>query len=151
MKRNSITEFELEKQGYRIRLKRVPPELGKHEDALSTSVATKSFSLEPSGEKIPPQPQPPLQQPLSTATQHQQEVIIKSPMVGTFYRAPAPGAPPFVDIGSQVNPDTIICIIEAMKVMNEIKAEVTGTITAILAENGKAVEYGQPLFKIRPA
>lgn len=71
---------------------------------------------------------------------------INSPIVGTFYRAPAPDAEPFVQIGSKVTPETVICIVEAMKVMNEIKAETTGTIKEVLVENAQAVEYGQPLF-----
>jgi acetyl-CoA carboxylase biotin carboxyl carrier protein len=70
-------------------------------------------------------------------------------MVGTFYSAPSPDAAPFVSVGQQISPDTTICIIEAMKVMNEIKAEVSGVVTEILAENGKPVQYGQPLFRIR--
>ncbi|HYD74900.1 acetyl-CoA carboxylase biotin carboxyl carrier protein [Ramlibacter sp.] len=73
---------------------------------------------------------------------------IKSPMVGTFYRASSPGAKPFVDVGSQVKEGDTVCIIEAMKILNEIEADKTGTITQILCENGQAVEYGQPLFVI---
>ena len=75
----------------------------------------------------------------------------KSPMVGSFYRAPSPESPPFVTEGDKVNNETILCIIEAMKVMNEIKAEVSGEVTEILVENGEAVEFGQPLFLIRRA
>jgi acetyl-CoA carboxylase biotin carboxyl carrier protein len=78
------------------------------------------------------------------------EVDIKSPMIGTFYRTPSPDAAAYVDIGSEVGPDTVVCIIEAMKVMNEIKAEAKGVITQILVEGAKPVEFGQPLFKIRP-
>ncbi|HEY5752970.1 MAG TPA: acetyl-CoA carboxylase biotin carboxyl carrier protein [Chthoniobacterales bacterium] len=74
---------------------------------------------------------------------------ITSPMVGTFYRAPSPEAAAFVGIGDRVTEDTVVCIIEAMKVMNEIKAEVSGVITEVLAENGKPVQFGQPLFKIK--
>jgi acetyl-CoA carboxylase biotin carboxyl carrier protein len=70
-------------------------------------------------------------------------------MVGTFYAAASPDSPAFVSIGQQVTPDTVICIIEAMKVMNEIKAETSGTVVEILAENGKPVQYGQPLFRLR--
>jgi acetyl-CoA carboxylase biotin carboxyl carrier protein len=70
-------------------------------------------------------------------------------MVGTFYAAASPDSPAFVSVGQQVTPDTVICIIEAMKVMNEIKAETSGTIAEILAENGKPVQYGQPLFRLR--
>ena len=72
-------------------------------------------------------------------------------MIGTFYRAPSPEANSYVEIGTEVNPDTVVCIIEAMKVMNEIKAEVKGVITQVLVENAKPVEFGQPLFKTRPA
>ena len=71
-------------------------------------------------------------------------------MIGTFYRSPSPEAGSYVEIGTEVNPDTVVCIIEAMKVMNEIKAEAKGVITQILMENAKPVEFGQPLFKIRP-
>jgi acetyl-CoA carboxylase biotin carboxyl carrier protein len=74
--------------------------------------------------------------------------VVKSPMVGTFYRSSSPGAKPFVEIGSQVKEGETICIIEAMKILNEIEADKTGTITEILCENGQAVEYGQPLFVI---
>ena len=78
-------------------------------------------------------------------------VPISSPMVGTFYTASDPESPPFVTVGSSVGPDTVVCIIEAMKVFNEIKAEVTGTIERILVQNEQPVEFGQPLFLIRPA
>jgi acetyl-CoA carboxylase biotin carboxyl carrier protein len=75
---------------------------------------------------------------------------IKSPMIGTFYRAPSPEAGNYVEVGSEVGPETAVCIIEAMKVMNEIKAETRGVITQILVDNAKPVEFGQPLFKIKP-
>ncbi len=75
--------------------------------------------------------------------------VLKSPMVGTFYRSPSPETDPFVDVGAVVGEDTVICIIEAMKVMNEIKAELRGTILEILVENGEPVEFGQPLFVIK--
>ncbi|CAN7597536.1 MULTISPECIES: acetyl-CoA carboxylase biotin carboxyl carrier protein [unclassified Acidovorax] len=74
--------------------------------------------------------------------------IVKSPMVGTFYRSSSPGAKPFVEVGSQVKEGETICIIEAMKILNEIEADKSGTVTRILGENGQAVEYGQPLFVI---
>ncbi|MFO0828642.1 MAG: acetyl-CoA carboxylase biotin carboxyl carrier protein [Phycisphaerales bacterium] len=75
---------------------------------------------------------------------------IESPMVGTFYSAAGPGKPPFVQVGSHVGPDTIVCLIEAMKIFNEIKAECSGTIEAVLVKNGSPVEFGQPLFRVRP-
>jgi len=71
-------------------------------------------------------------------------------MIGTLYRSPSPESGPYVDVGTEVNAESVVCIIEAMKVMNEIKAEVKGVITQILVENGKPVEFGQPLFKVRP-
>ena len=75
---------------------------------------------------------------------------MKSPIVGTYYDSPAPGAPPFVRVGDQVEPGTVLCIIESMKLMNEIESEVAGTIVAKLCENGRPVEYGEALFAIRP-
>ncbi len=75
---------------------------------------------------------------------------IESPMVGTFYTMPGPGKPVFVQVGSKVNADTIVCLIEAMKIFNEIKAEMSGTVEAVLVKHGTAVEFGQPLFRIRP-
>ena len=79
------------------------------------------------------------------------ELDIKSPMIGTFYRTPSPESAAYVEVGTEVGPETVVCIIEAMKVMNEIKAEVKGVVTQILVEGGKPVEFGQPLFKVRPS
>jgi acetyl-CoA carboxylase biotin carboxyl carrier protein len=75
---------------------------------------------------------------------------IKAPLVGTFYQAASPDSEPYVEVGAHVEPQTVVCIIEAMKVMNEIKAEVSGTLVAVLATNGQAVQYGQTLFKVQP-
>lgn len=77
-------------------------------------------------------------------------IDIKSPTVGTFYAAPSPGEPAFVTVGSVVTPETIVCLLEAMKVFNQIPSEVSGTITAILVKSGDAIEFGQPLFRVRP-
>jgi acetyl-CoA carboxylase biotin carboxyl carrier protein len=76
-------------------------------------------------------------------------ITIKSPIVGTFYSSPSPDSPAYVKVGDKVNPESVVCIIEAMKVMNEIKAELSGTITEIVAQNGQAIEYGQILFKLK--
>jgi acetyl-CoA carboxylase biotin carboxyl carrier protein len=76
---------------------------------------------------------------------------ITAPMLGTFYRAEAPGKPPFVDVGQKVEPDTIVCIIEVMKMMNSVTAGVSGTIAEVVPENAELVEYGQPLFRVQPA
>ena len=80
-----------------------------------------------------------------------EEIIVRSPVVGTFWIRPAPGEPPFVQVGDLVQPGQILCIVEAMKVMNEVRAEVAGVVEEILAEEGDPVEYGQPLFRLRPA
>jgi acetyl-CoA carboxylase biotin carboxyl carrier protein len=146
MKKNSISEFELERQDFKIRLKR-SPNGGVHvvpsEDAPAVAYANPVATL-PSPSAAPAVPAA----AVATPTAPEQE--IKSPMIGTFYRAPSPEAAPYVEVGSEVNPDTVVCIIEAMKVMNEIKAETKGVITQVLVENAKPVEFGQPLFKVRP-
>ena len=140
MKKNSVSEFELEKQDFKIRLKRginggaVPV---PNEDALPVVYAS--------------QPALGAAAPAATpAPEVSNEIEVKSPMIGTFYRSPSPESGSYVEIGIEVNPDTVVCIIEAMKVMNEIKAEVKGVITQVLVENAKPVEFGQPLFKVRP-
>lgn len=143
MKKNSISEFELEREAFKIRLKRGFSALPTAEDAvvaLPTLPATGAVANTPTA--IPA----PVASPPASA-----EVEIKSPMIGTFYRSPSPEAAAYVEVGSQVNPDTVVCIIEAMKVMNEIKAEVKGVVTEILVENAKPVEFSQPMFRIRPA
>jgi acetyl-CoA carboxylase biotin carboxyl carrier protein len=80
-----------------------------------------------------------------------EEILVRSPVVGTFWIRPAPGEPPFVQVGDLVQPGQVLCIVEAMKVMNEVRAEVAGVVEEILAEEGDPVEYGQPLFRLRPA
>ena len=135
MKKNSIAEFELEKQDFKIRLKR--GNLGgvaAYEDAPV----------------LQPYAAPAAVAALPAASATSTDAEIKSPMIGTLYRSPSPEAAPYVEVGTEVGPDTVVCIIEAMKVMNEIKAETRGVITAIIAENSKPVEFGQALFKIRP-
>jgi acetyl-CoA carboxylase biotin carboxyl carrier protein len=140
MKKNSISEFELERQDFKIRLKR-GSNGGVHssypEEALSGS-PMQHLAAAATG---------PVSLPAPAVTS---DIEIKSPMVGTFYRAPSPESANYAEIGSEVNSDTVVCIIEAMKVMNEIKAEVKGVITQVLVDNAKPVEFGQPLFKIRP-
>jgi acetyl-CoA carboxylase biotin carboxyl carrier protein len=141
MKKNSITEFELERQDSKIRLKRgLSGQSGGAEDPLPSLSGGSVVS------QVAPQNAATVPTPVATG-----EVEIKSPMIGTFYRAPSPEAGTYAEVGSDVNPDSVVCIIEAMKVMNEIKAEVKGVITQILVENAKPVEFGQPLFKVRPS
>jgi acetyl-CoA carboxylase biotin carboxyl carrier protein len=141
MKKNSISEFELERQEFKIKLKRggIGQPAVSYEDLGTLSSPAHS----PAGLQAPP-PQG------YSAAAAPGTTDIKSPMIGTFYRAASPDAPNYVEIGSEVNPETVVCIIEAMKVMNEIKAETRGVITQILLDNAKPVEFGQPMFKIRP-
>jgi acetyl-CoA carboxylase biotin carboxyl carrier protein len=108
----------------------------------------------PAPATVPPPPgstptDPGTQAPAEATSQEQDVHIIPSPIVGTFYRSPSPNADPFVKIGSNVEHETVVCIIEAMKLMNEIQAEATGEVVKIYVENGQPVEYGQPLFGIR--
>jgi len=144
MKKNSVSEFELEKQDFKIKLKR-----GVNGGQTSTVfdetpmvqyVPASSLAVAP----VAAVANPPITPPISN------ELEIKSPMIGTFYRAPSPEAASYVEVGTEVSPETVVCIIEAMKVMNEIKAEAKGVITQTLVENAKPVEFGQPLFKLRP-
>ncbi len=95
-------------------------------------------------------PNPGIGQFLESSSPDEGLEVIKSPFPGTFYASPGPDSDPYVEIGSNVTPEITVCIIEAMKVMNQINAEVTGQIVEILAENGEAIEYGQPLFKVKP-
>lgn len=145
MRRNSIAEFELERQDFKIRLKRMP------ETPYAVAAEEQVAPVAAAGRPIAAVPAQALAQAVPMATQPAPvELEIKSPMIGTFYRAPSPESASYVEVGSEVNPDTVVCIIEAMKVMNEIKAEAKGIITQVLVENGKPVEFGQPLFKLRP-
>jgi acetyl-CoA carboxylase biotin carboxyl carrier protein len=146
MKKNSVSEFELEKQDFKIRLKRGPSNGGgtsvSYEDPPVLTYVQPTVAVPAPG--VVSLPAGALAAAAST------ELDIKSPMIGTFYRAPSPESAPYIEVGAEVNPETVVCIIEAMKVMNEIKAEAKGIITQVLVENAKPVEFGQPLFKLRP-
>jgi acetyl-CoA carboxylase biotin carboxyl carrier protein len=145
MRKNSLSEFELERQDFKIKLKRgISGQVVPVEESLPAAYPTPS----PNGPAGLPMPSGPAAAPAPSATP---VLEIKSPMIGTFYRAPSPDAADYVEIGTEVTPETVVCLIEAMKVMNEIKAEVKGVVTHILIENAKPVEFGQPLFRIRPA
>ena len=144
MKKNAITEFELERQDFKIKLKRglngAVQVVGGGDDGSGqqTYVTAPQLMAAPAAAAAPA--------PAAASS----EIEIKSPMIGTFYRSPSPEAAPYVEVGTEVSPETVVCIIEAMKVMNEIKAEVRGVISQVVLENSKPVEFGQPLFKIRP-
>jgi len=131
--REAIEELELEKSGVRLRIKRSSNHAVAHA-AAPAAVATSA----------PPPPVP-------AAAEIEEELFyIKSPIVGTFYQAPSPNVEPFVSVGDFVEKGSVICIIEAMKLMNEIESEVAGEIVSILVDNGQPVEYGEKLFAIRP-
>ena len=143
MKDNDLSEFSIEHDGLKIRIKRGPE--GVQQTVTTVPVVAAAPALAPAA-PVPAanSEAAPAQQVPAADLKH-----ITSPMVGTFYRAPSPEAPPYVEVGAQVDEETVVCIIEAMKVMNEIKAEVKGVITEMLVENAKPVEFGQKLFAVR--
>ncbi len=146
MRDHDLVEVELRHDDDKILLKRAQPQ------APSSGTIT-AIPFVTGGANMIPGPSVAHKSPAEAGANAQQEEAleeIKSPMVGTFYEAPSPDSEPYVEIGSHVDSNTVVCIIEAMKVMNEIKAEANGTVVALLANNGQAVEFGQPLFKIRP-
>jgi acetyl-CoA carboxylase biotin carboxyl carrier protein len=141
MQKNDLSVFEMEKDGFRLKLQKGAGDQPVVQAPMVVSAPTAA--------------------PTSTATAAETAAAaekaadaaglkeIVSPMVGTFYRAGSPDAPAFADVGKDVNPESVVCIIEAMKVMNEIKAEVSGVIAEVVAENGKPVQFGQVLFRVR--
>ena len=138
MKKNDLSVFEIEKDGFRLKLQKAPAT--EAAAAVSPAGASPSKTETTISETIPSTPQS-VESPLL------REIV--SPMVGTFYRSGSPDGSPFVDVGKTVTEDTVVCIIEAMKVMNEIKAETGGVIAEVVAENGKPVQFGQVLFRVR--
>lgn len=150
METHGLIEVEIEEEGSKVRLRKE----GAEKQAQPAPVMTPIVQAHPTGAPAHPAQQP-AENPPSEGGAAAPEVadgmlVIKSPMVGTFYRSSSPESDPFVSVGDEVQEDTTVCIIEAMKVMNEIKSEVNGEVAAVLAENGEAVEFGQPLFKIKP-
>jgi acetyl-CoA carboxylase biotin carboxyl carrier protein len=149
---NGLSEFELEREGFRVRLRR------------GVDFASGETGAAPAGGGLAPATPPPgpagsagvvtgsaaaVVPGKGSAAEDQDLHIIPSPIVGTFYRSRSPNAEPFVTVGSHVDQDSVVCIIEAMKLMNEITAEATGVVAKIYVENGQPVEYGQPLFGLR--
>ncbi len=142
MKRSEISEFEIEEKDFKLRLSR------KNGDTQIIHAAAPAAAA-----PAPLAVGAPAAAPAAAAAAMEEKgiSIIKSPMVGTFYTAASPESPAFAKVGTKVSADSIVCIIEAMKVMNEIQSELSGTVTEVLVENGEAVEYGQPLFKVKTA
>jgi acetyl-CoA carboxylase biotin carboxyl carrier protein len=136
-----ISEFEHEEGGTRLRIAR---------GASQVPIPSYSFAIpSPAAQSVPPQTV--AGAPVEAGATHGDSVDVTSPFVGSFYRSPSPDAPPFVEVGSVVRPGQTLCIIEAMKLMNEIEAECSGTVVEIFAQTGKSVEYGQKLFRIKKA
>ena len=145
MKRSDLTRFEIEEKDLKLSIARegreqptiVAAPLPHAAPAMPAPMAVAQPAAAPAPAEAPKEDTSGLE-------------VITSPIVGTFYQSPSPDAPHFVQVGSDVNPSTTVCIIEAMKVMNEIHAEMSGVVTEILVKNGQSVEFGQPLFKVRP-
>jgi acetyl-CoA carboxylase biotin carboxyl carrier protein len=150
---NGLAELELENEGFRVRLRcdSAGAEAGRFVETPSAAPASAPAAPPVQAPAPAPSSGPahPGTQASTEASQDQDLHIIPSPIVGTFYRSPSPTAEPFVKIGSNVEPDSVVCIIEAMKLMNEIQAEFAGEVVKIYVENGQPVEYGQPLFGIK--
>ena len=142
MRKNDLSVFEMEKDGFKLKLQK-----GIIETATTAPIVVPAIAS-----AVPTQATAPAaaaQEPSAAPPEKGALKEITSPMVGTFYRASSPDAPSFVDVGQTVTEETVVCIIEAMKVMNEIKAETSGTIAEVVAENGKPVQFGQVLFRVR--
>jgi acetyl-CoA carboxylase biotin carboxyl carrier protein len=152
---NGLTQFELEREGFRVKVGRgafldqstntVVP-LAGNEKQIIPGLPAHASAVQSVPTTAPSHPGAHAEE---AASEDQDLQIVTSPIVGTFYRSPSPTADSFVRIGSQVEPTTVVCIIEAMKLMNEIQAETSGEVAKIYVENGQAVEYGQPLFGIK--
>ena len=134
----SLTEIEIEQEGVRVRLRREPG------GSASAPIAATSPAPRSHGEVVAPA------LPAADAASQAHLLTIEAPMVGTFYRAPSPDAQPFVREGDRVKKGQVVCIVEAMKLMNEIESKVTGRVMKVLVENAQPVEYGQPLFLLEP-
>ncbi|PYL54475.1 MAG: acetyl-CoA carboxylase biotin carboxyl carrier protein [Verrucomicrobia bacterium] len=138
MEKHDLSVFEIEKEGFRLKLEKSP-------STRRTAAAPPEATSPTKGASTAPETTPAA--PRSIETVPLKDIV--SPMVGTFYCSASPDSPPFVDVGKSVTEDTVVCIIEAMKVMNEIKAETTGVVAEVVAENGKPVQFGQVLFRVR--
>jgi len=142
IRENDLAEFEVEDQGFRLKIKRNP---SVEHPAVPASP--------PAAAPAPLASAPPAAAPPTTPSPDGEEarwISITAPIVGTFYRSPAPDVEPFVTVGQEVDENTVVCIIEAMKVMNEIKADCRGIVRKVLVDNATAVQFGQPLFRVEP-
>ena len=149
LEEKEITEFELEEEGMKLRIRKAGPASSNHAGApgaVSAAVPPVAQMAAPARAAVSPAPDLPAPAPEAEPGL----TVVKSPIVGTFYRTADPNAPPFVSVGDRIRVGQVLCIIEAMKLMNEIEAEVAGEIVRIHHESGQPVQYGEPLFTIRP-
>lgn len=138
MKESDLTEFQIEEEGLKLCIKRGFPANAYASGITQVQLSPPTAAQQAHTEAIAAKAN-------SEANIH----LIKSPMVGTFYKSASPDSPPFIKVGDKVEKNTTVCILEAMKVMNEIHAEIQGVVVEVLAENGQTIEYGQPLFKVK--
>ena len=150
LRENGLVELELEREDFRVRLRRDSVGAAGETSHVAPASVTAPAPVSTPAPAPPPATAHPGAQASTAASQDQDLHIIPSPIVGTFYRSPSPNAEPFVKIGTNVEHDSVVCIIEAMKLMNEIQAETSGEVVKVYVENGQPVEYGQPLFGIKP-
>lgn len=141
VERSSISEFEVEEGELKVKISK-----NSHSNSTQTIIREAQPSAQPQANQPENKPAEKEEKKSSEEKLHE----IRSPIVGTFYRAPAPDADQYVQVGSSIEPGTVLCIVEAMKLMNEIEADVSGKIVKILVENGTPVEYNQPLFLVQP-
>ena len=141
MKKSDLSEFEIQDQDFKLRIKRDLP--GR------APVAAQAAPVAASPVAAAPAPAAAAPAPAAPAAADPSIKLVTSPMVGTYYCTPSPENPPFVTVGSPIKADSVVCIIEAMKVMNEIQAEISGTVVECLVANGTSVEFGQPLFRVK--
>ena len=146
MKRSELTECEFEEEGFKIKIKRGAAGLPV---ITSAPIVPQHYAAPLAEQAAPAKAAAPAASAASAGGDEAGFAYVKSPMVGTFYRSPSPENPAFVDVNAKVEEKTVVCIIEAMKIMNEIQAEAKGTVVEILVENGQPVEYGQRLFKVK--
>lgn len=150
VEKSNIGELEVRYFGTRVRIAKRSPAPGNESPITAAAPTSQALEIQVPPTPAPATPVPEEVAPPPVPQPAKNTVEIKSPMVGTFYRAPAPDADTFVKTGDMISPGQVLCIVEAMKLMNEIEAEISGKIVEILVENGKPVEYNQPLFLVEP-
>lgn len=151
LEEKEIAEFELEEEGKKLRIRKATSNHSSPTAVIAAPLVSATLPLAPAA----PAPVVAASAPVAAAPAVEPEaeeglVVVKSPIVGTFYRSPDPNSPPFVEVGDRVRPGQVLCIVEAMKLMNEIEAEVAGQVVKAHPQNGQPVQYGDPLFTIRP-